>query len=154
MARRRKTTDPPDSVAWSSYPPQQSKYWLYDGPWVPVDQIPAATAFNPANIRPHEKPLVRLKSVSDMLTEAQANLTKIIAYYVDLDERGVDALPWEWAKEKIREGRCDPAEPNALHYAFCNAYGDIARLKAQIPAYEAVIKGIEPETLPLFHWNG
>jgi hypothetical protein len=151
--RRRNPTDPPDSTHWSSYRPNESKYWFHGGPWVPPEKIEPLGGPRPEHIRPHERPETRLKSVSKLLDEARRQLDVEIKLYRDLHERGVEALPWGWMRERIRNREYDPDEPNHLHYQLCNCYGNIARLKAAIPAYEAVLAAIEPASAPLFHWN-
>jgi hypothetical protein len=150
--RRRKPGDPPDSTHWSSYRPGESKYWFYGGPWVPPEKIEPAKGYSadPEHIRPYEKPATRFKSVSKMLDEAIPQLAQEIEHYRDLHERGVEALPWDWMRDKIRNGQCDRNEPNHLHYSLCNCYGNIARLKAMIPVYEQIIDGLTPGQMPLF----
>jgi hypothetical protein len=117
---------------------------------VPLEKIEPAAGYKPEQIRPYEKPPTRLKSVSKMLDEARTQLAAEIKLYRDLHERGAEALPWEWERDRMRNGQCDPSQPTPLHYRFCNCYGAIARLKAMIPVYQAVIDGIEPSMMPLF----
>src|SRR3954454_22831766 len=131
MAPRRRTGEPPDSTHWSSYEPHQAKYWLYGGKWVPPDKILPASGYSAEGIRSHEKPLTRAKSVSKMLDEASLALVNSISQYVDLHERGAEALTWGWEKEKL--ARCLPDEPTPLHYSLCCCYHSIARCKALIP---------------------
>jgi hypothetical protein len=148
--RRRKPGDPPDSTHYLSWRPNEAKYWFFGGKWIPPEKIEPRTYTRAENVRPYEKPPTRLKSVGKLLDEAQTELTKVLALYRDLGERGVDALEWDWMKEKIRKGECDPREPNHLHFSLCNAYSNIEKLKGDIPVYEAIIDGLTPGQMPLF----
>ena len=148
--RRRKPTDPPDSTHLSSYRPNEAKYWLYGGKWIPPEKIAPRTYTRAENVRPYEKPATRFKSVGGLLDEARDALVKVIAHYRDLHEQGVEALPWDWMRDRIRNGEYDRDEPNHIHYQLCNCYGNIARLKAMIPVYQEIVDGIEPSMMPLF----
>jgi hypothetical protein len=117
---------------------------------VPLEKIEPAAGYKPEQIRPYEKPQTRLKSVSKMLDEARTQLAVETKLYCDLHERGAEALPWDWMRDRIRNGEYDRDEPNHIHYQLCNCYGNIARLKAMIPVYEAIVDGIEPSMMPLF----
>src|SRR3954447_15192276 len=95
--RRRNPKDPPDSTHWSSYRPNQAKYWFYGGAWIPPEKIPPKASMRPEDVRSHERPVTRMKSVAKMLDEAVDTLATSIEHYRDLHERGAEALEWEWA---------------------------------------------------------
>jgi hypothetical protein len=150
--RKKKPTEPAESAAWESWRPHEARYWMYEGPWVPPDEIePFATGQVAGDIRPYEKPATRAKSVGKMLDDARADLATSLAHYLDLHGRGVEALPNEWQRDAVRRGGGIPGDPNALHYHCGNTYGQIARLRRMIPVYEAILESLDSATLPLFH---
>jgi hypothetical protein len=151
--RKRGSKDPPESVAWSSYTPYQAKYWLYGGPWVPPEEIPPEKGYRPENIRPHELPATRIKSVTKMLDEARVALEKATGIYTEVHKRGIEALPWDWERERMLKGDYPKGEPNAIHYRLCNAYHDISRCRALVPVYESILDGLDSHSAPLFHWK-
>lgn len=151
MPRKKMKTDAPESAAWAEHPPRTPKYWFYGGPWVPPDQIVAGPSTpKPEHVRATETPGVRQASVAKLLADAEDKLPERIAHYLDLRKRGIEALPWEWAKEAMRKNP-DRGTPNDLHFAFSNVYRDIEELRGQIPVYRQLLVELESATMPLFH---
>jgi hypothetical protein len=149
MPRKRK--QPPDSTAWSSDTPDQGNYWLHGGPWIPPGEIPAFDKYppRPENLRPGEKPATRIKSIAEMLDKARRDLAGDIADYVAIHERGAEALPQQWMKDRHSKGYA-PGEPTQVHYQLANCYRSIALHKVAIPVYEALLDALETAQTPLF----
>lgn len=145
MPRKRKK--PP---AWEGFRPGEGKYWMLGGPWVPPEEIEPEPGHKAENIRPFEKPATRLKSVLKLLDEAETQLAKALAYYLDLHERGVEALEWDWEREQMRNRNPARTAPDGFDYALSHSYDSIARQRALLVVYREVIDGIEPSMLPLF----
>jgi hypothetical protein len=102
------------------------------------------------DVRPYEKPMTRLKSVTKILEETETKLAEQIAYYRELHEHGPAALKWDWEREKIAQGEFDPQQPNGYHQALRWTFQDIEYGKGIIPIYEQIIDGLTPGQMPLF----
>jgi len=155
--RRKKDPPPPRSSSWESYRPDEDLYWRLGGPTVPIDQIPPASythgAFGTAmSVK------ARIKWLAELTEKAETDLAGSIAYYLKLDELGIDAMTMQFYRDEDRKLEAEGDRRSMVarnvdrHRASC--YRTIAMNRCKLAAYRQQLAALEVAHLPLFQGRG
>lgn len=155
MGKRTKHAKPPPeaiSVDWRSYQPREPRYWMFGGPYIQPEDIPAQRRPG-SDIGFHMKPGARRKWALKCKEDAERSLKEATARYVGVKthgSKGISPSIWEhWCDRRhgcsVVEGR----DPNPVHEALAFAFRDIGWQKGTIQACDAAIDEIDRRNEPL-----
>jgi hypothetical protein len=158
MSRRKKDPKVPVSTAWETYRPQDDLYWKLGGPTIPVEAIEPEfwdTRYAASHLKDPGK---RAKYLRDLVEDHEQDLARSVAYYLRLDELGIEGMAHEWDKEADRRLDASPGDwtmvARNVDRQRAAAFRTIRMRKGQILAYRKLADEIEAEKYPLMFKHG
>lgn len=152
MSRRKKDPPPAKSGNWKKYEPTSGLYWRLGGPFVPVDKIPLAD-FKFGEIGSTYKASSRVKYLMDVIRMSQEEYDKAVAYYLKLEELGIDAMELEFYRKQDRDLEKNPGNWTMVARNVDrhreSSYRQIQMGKAKLTQYRAQLAALERTNSPL-----
>lgn len=147
-------------------------YWKFGGPFIPPERIEPSEEQR-RNNRPEwvgqhlKSPHHKLAHAEAELARCEKELAEATAYYLTLNEQGIDGLWFEYQREQDRE--TDAREQTAREMSLddgwqrvprnidmhrASSFGQIGLFKARIAACQVAIERLDRPAHPLLYLGG